>query len=225
MGGRLAGKRVVVTQCDDYMGPATLELFRDEGAILFPDRRDLRGPDAANALIAEAGVVDVLIANLAATEHAYRPVLETDDALWDHMFDMMVHPLYRLCAAVLPQMYARRSGKIVVYGSASALRFVGDMTAYAAARSAQHGYVRQVAGEAAEHNVQVNAIAQGFTDNPTYFSAEFQNSELFEKLISACPMGRLGSGREDAEVALFLASDESDFLIGAELPFVGGWQL
>lgn len=225
MSGRLNGKRVVVTQCDDYMGPATCALFAEEGAVVAADRRDLRTPDAAEQLIAESGEVDILIANLAATDHAYRPVLETDYALWDHMFDMMVHPLYHLCRAVLPQMYARRRGKIVVYGSASAQRFVGDMTAYAAARSAQHGYVRQLAGEAAEHNVQVNVIAQGFTDNPTYFSADFQTSDLFQKLIAACPMGRLASGLEDAEVALFLASDESDFLIGVEMPFVGGWQL
>lgn len=225
MGERLKGKRVVVTQCDDYMGPATCDLFAREGAEVIADRRDLREPGAAQALIDEAGHVDILVANLAATQNAWCPPLETGLELWNHVFDMMVHPLFRLCRAVLPQMYARGKGKIVVYGSASALRHVGDMTAYAAARSAQHGYVRQIAGEAAEHGVQVNVIAQGFTRNPTYFPESFQKTELFAKLIADCPMGRLAEGEEDAEVALFLASDESDFLVGVELPFVGGWQL
>ena len=64
--GRLAGKRVVVTQADDYMGPATVALFRREGAEVMADRRDLTRPGACEALIQEAGRVDVLIANLAA---------------------------------------------------------------------------------------------------------------------------------------------------------------
>jgi len=73
--------------------------------------------------------------------------------------------------------------------------------------------------------VQVNVIGQGFTKNPTYFPDHFQTTDLFAKLIAQCPMGRLAEWVEDAEVALFLASDESDFMVGVELPFVGGWQL
>ena len=105
------------------------------------------------------------------------------------------------------------------------MRYIRHASAYATARAAQVGYVRQIAGEAAEHNVQVNVIGQGFTKNPTYFPDHFQTTDLFAKLIAQCPMGRLAEWVEDAEVALFLASDESDFMVGVELPFVGGWQL
>jgi NAD(P)-dependent dehydrogenase (short-subunit alcohol dehydrogenase family) len=223
--GRLARKRVVVSQCDDYMGPATLSLFADEGAHFIVDNRDLSLRGTGRQLIKDAGQVDVLVANLAATEPAWRNWSQTDKVLWHHMFVIMVHPLFEMCDSVLPQMIARGEGKIVVYGSASALRHVGDMTAYAAARSAQHAYLRQITQESAKHNVQVNVIAQGFTKNPTYFPDDFQKTALFKELIADCPAGRLAEGEEDAEVALFLASKESDFLFGAELPFVGGWQL
>ncbi len=63
---RLAGKRVLVTQAEDYMGPATLELFAEHGAELIADNRDLTEPGAVEALVEECGTIDVLVANLAA---------------------------------------------------------------------------------------------------------------------------------------------------------------
>ena len=65
MADRLAGKRVLVTQAGDFMGPATVEIFREEGTEVLPDTRDLREPGACEAAVAEAGRVDVLVANLA----------------------------------------------------------------------------------------------------------------------------------------------------------------
>jgi 2-keto-3-deoxy-L-fuconate dehydrogenase len=133
MTGRLAGKRVVVTSANDFMGPVITEVFREEGAEVIADARDLRPVNASAALIKEAGQVDVLIANLIAPDP--RVVLEQDttEELWQIMFDTMVHPLYRLVHAVLPQMRERRSGKIVVMGSANALRGTNNRSAYSAA--------------------------------------------------------------------------------------------
>ena len=65
MGNRLAGKRVLVTQAEDYMGPATIELFREEGAQVIADASDLTQNGRCGALIAENGRIDVLVANLA----------------------------------------------------------------------------------------------------------------------------------------------------------------
>ena len=70
MAARLQGKRVVITQADDYMGPATAALFAEEGAEVIADTRDLTESGACEALIAEAGRVDVLIANLASPNFA-----------------------------------------------------------------------------------------------------------------------------------------------------------
>ena len=65
MSGRLSGKRVLVTQADDYMGPATIEVFREEGAEVIADNSDLTQPGRCEELIASSGEIDVLIANLA----------------------------------------------------------------------------------------------------------------------------------------------------------------
>ena len=221
--GRLEGKRVLVTQANDYMGPPTIELFREQGAEVIADTSDLTRPNAAELLVESAGHIDVLVANLAANAHLGVMATQTDDAIWNQAFDMMVHPLHRLCRAILPAMYQRKAGKVVVYGSATGVKALEGVSAYATARSAQVGYVRTVGAEAARHNVQINLIAQNFVENPAYFPPEFVETETFKQLLIQVPAGRLATGREDALFALFLASDESDFFVGQSIPFCGGW--
>ena len=220
---RLAGKRVLLTQADDYMGPATREVFSEHGAEVIEDRSDLTRPGAVEALVEAAGHIDVLVANLAAPANFGKMADSMDDATWHQMFDVMVHPLHRLCRAVLPEMYRRRAGKIVVYGSATGVKALEGVSAYSAARAAQVGYVRTAGAEAARHNVQINLIAQNFVENPAYFPPEFTATEAFKQLLATVPIGRLATAREDVMFALFLASDESDFFIGQSIPFSGGW--
>jgi len=222
--GRLAGKRVLVTQANDYMGPATVDLFRREGASVIADTRDLTVPDACAVAVEEAGHVDVLIANLASPNFSGRAVEDLDDAAWQQAFDMMVHPLHRLSRAVLPQMRQRRMGKIVVYGSAAALKGMKTLSAYSAARAAQVGYVQSVGVEVAPDNVQVNLIAQNYVENPIYYPPDLRTSERFQaSLRRQVPLGRLATAEEDAAFALFLAGEDSDFFVGQAIPFSGGW--
>jgi NAD(P)-dependent dehydrogenase (short-subunit alcohol dehydrogenase family) len=224
MSGRLAGKRVVVTQSEDYMGPATIELFSAEGANVIADNSDLREEGRCAALIEQAGQVDVLIANLASSNYSGIEATELEDHAWHDTFNRMVHPLHQLCKAVLPQMIERREGKIVVYGSATALKGLKTVTAYSAARAAQVGYVQSLGVEVAPHNVQVNLIAQNYVENPVYYPAELMEKESFVKSLQRqVPLGRLAKAEEDAKFALFLASDESDFFVGQAIPFSGGW--
>ncbi len=223
-GMRLEGKRVVVTQANDYMGPATCAVFSAEGAVVIPDTRDLTAPGACEALIAEAGHVDILIANLASPNFSGTAVTDVDDNIWATTFDVMVHPLHRLTRTVLPQMIERQRGKVVVYGSAVALRGLRTLAAYSAARAAQVGYVQSVGVEVAPHNIQVNLIAQNYVENPVYYPPALTEKPSFQaSLRRQVPLGRLATAREDALFALFLASDESDFIVGQALPFTGGW--
>ena len=198
MAGRLAGKRVLVTQADDYMGPATLELFAEEGATVVADTRDLRAPGACEAAVAEAGHVDVLIGNLASHNFSGIPATDLSDEDWHETFNRMVHPLHQLTRAVLPQMIERRRGKIVVYGSAVALKGLKTVGAYSAARAAQAGYVQAVGVEVAPHNVQINLIAQNYVENPVYYPPELMEKESFVKSLetpgAARPAGH-GPGR------------------------------
>ena len=221
---RLAHQRVLITQADDYMGPATQTLFAEEGAEIIADTRDLTVPGSCEALVADAGRVDIFIANLASPNFSGTPAHEIDDKSWQTTFDMMVHPLHKLTRALLPQMIARGRGKIIVYGSATALKGLKTVSAYSAARAAQVGYVQSVGVEVAPDNIQVNLIAQNYVENPVYYPPELQARESFQKSLQRqVPLGRLATAREDAQFALFLASDESNFFVGQAIPFTGGW--
>ena len=224
MADRLAGKRVLVTQANDFMGAATVEVFREEGAEVLVDTRDLRDAGSCEAAVSEAGRIDVLVANLASPTYGGTATPELGDAEWANAFDMMVHPLHRLTRAVLPQMIERTAGKIVVYGSASALKGMRTLAGYSAARAAQLGYVQAVGVEVAQHNVQVNLIAQNYVENPEYFPPELVERESFVRSLKRqVPAGRLATAREDALLAVFLASEESNFFVGQGIPFSGGW--
>lgn len=221
---RLEGRRVLITQADDYMGPATHDVFAEHGAEIVADTSDLTRDGACEALIENTGHVDVLIANLASPNFSGTPVTEVGDDDWSKTFDMMVHPLHRLTRAVLPQMIERRRGKIIVYGSAVALRGLKTVSAYSAARAAQVGYVQAVGVEVAPHNIQVNLIAQNYVENPVYYPPALREKESFQaSLRRQVPLGRLATAREDAQFALFLAGNESDFFVGQAIPFSGGW--
>jgi len=221
---RLAGKRVLITQADDYMGPATAALFAEEGAEVISDTRDLTESGACEAAIAAAGEIDILIANLASENFSGTPVHELGDDAWATTFDMMVHPLHRLTRAVTPQMRARGNGKIIVYGSATALKGMKTVAAYSAARAAQVGYVQAVGVELAPNNIQMNLIAQNYVENQVYYPPELTDNERFQaSLKRQVPLGRLATAREDALFALFLASQESNFFVGQAIPFSGGW--
>lgn len=220
---RLTGKRVLVTQADDYMGPITLEVFAEQGAEVIADTSDLTDPARAAALIEETGHIDVLMANLAAPANLGIAAADMPEDTWQAMFDVMVHPLHRLTKAVLPQMVERQKGKILVYGSATGVKGMAGITAYSSARHAQVGYVRSTGAEIAAHNIQMNLIAQNFVENPVYFPPEFTQTPEFKELLKNVPAGRLATAREDALFAVFLASDESDFFVGQAIPFSGGW--
>lgn len=220
---RLDGKRALITQADVFMGPALVEVFRESGADVIADDRALVDVDAARALVAECQHIDVLVAHLAIPAPATLAVDASDDE-WREVFAHLVDPLHRLCRAVLPQMIERRAGKILVIGSASALRGMKRTSTYSAARGAQLAYVQALGVEVASHGVQVNAIAQNFVDNPTYFPAEVQANPRFrERLAREVPLGRLVSAREDALFAAYLCSDAANGFVGQVFPVCGGW--
>jgi len=217
IGDSLAGKRVYVTQIDEFMGPALVDAFRAHGAEV------LGASGAEESDVRAAGHIDVLVCNLGVPAPSTR-AHEVGDAEWRSVFAGMVDPLPRLFRSVLPQMLERRAGKIVVMGSATALRGQKRTSTYAAARGAQLAYVRAVGAEVAAHNVQVNLIAQNFIENPMYYPPEVRALPAFqERLKREVPANRLGTAREDALFAVFLASSEVSFITGQAIPFAGGW--
>lgn len=223
MTGRLDGKRILVTQAGDFMGPVICTVLAEHGAEVLPSDAPLAGPAVAEGVVSAAGDIDVLVANLALPAPA-TPAADVTDDEWQQVFAALVDPLPRLVRAAVPRMIERGGGKILVIGSASALRGMRRASTYSAARGAQLAYVQAAGVELAQHGIQVNAIAQNFVDNPTYFPPEVQQNPRFqERLRREVPLGRLVSAREDAEFVAYLCSDAADCFVGQVFPVCGGW--
>jgi NAD(P)-dependent dehydrogenase (short-subunit alcohol dehydrogenase family) len=223
---RLDGQRVLLTQSDDFMGPALARVFTSQGATVIADPRPLDAdPALPAALVQSAGRVDVLLLHLSVPAPS-TAAADITDAEWRHVFAHLVDPLPRIVAAVLPQMVERRQGRILLMGSAAALRGQKRTGSYSAARGAQLAYMQSVALELAPQGIQFNAIAQNFVDNPTYYGADVQANPRFQdRLKRDVPLGRLVSAEEDAHFAAYLCSAAAACFVGQVFPVSGGWAL
>jgi 2-keto-3-deoxy-L-fuconate dehydrogenase len=220
---RLTKKKILVTQSQDYMGPAIAELFLAEDAQVVSKSELVPFQGGLEDYASDCNDIDVLIANLA-HDPCNAPVSNILDEDWQALFNTMVHPLMVLIRHFAPIMAARGRGKIIAVTSAAPLRGIPGSTAYCAARGAQNAFIRACGLEYASKNVQINAIAQNYVSNPVYYPEQLVSSERFKKHLERnVPIGRIAKPEEQAELALFLASDHSDFFVGQIFPFAGGW--
>ena len=171
MKNALSGKRVLITQATEFMGPALCDVFAQQGAEVVASSEALVEPDAAERVVATPGV-STCWSPTSRSRRRPRPRQTSPMASGDRCSRRSW--IRSRGARGHPGMIARRPGKILVIGSASGLRGIKRASSYSAARGAQLAYVQAVGVEVAPHNVQVNAIAQNFVDNPTYFPAEVQ---------------------------------------------------
>ncbi len=196
----LSGKRILITQADAFMGPCLCEVFADLGADVIGDVSDLTDPEAPARAVAAAGDIHVLVANLA-IEAPITPAVEVTETEWREVFAALVDPLPRLFRAVLPRMIARRSGKILVMGSSSALRGMKRASTYSAARGAQIAYVQAVGVEVAPHNVQVKHHRPELRRQPDLFPARDPGqSPLPGAAETGGPPGTPGDGQRGCGV-------------------------
>ncbi len=206
------------------MGPALTETFERLGATVIADERAMnQDPELPEVIVRGAGRIDVLLLHLSLPAPS-TPAADIDDTEWRDVFAPLVDPMPRLVAAVLPQMIERRQGRILVIGSAAARRGQKRTGSYSAARGAQLAYVQSVGLELAPQGIQLNAIAQNFVANPTYYGPEVQANPRFqERLRREVPLGRLVSAEEDALFAAYLCSDAAACFVGQVFPVSGGW--
>ena len=222
--GRLAAKRVLVTSANTYMGPAIVELFKAEGAEVIADTSKLTDPDGPAELIYNSGHLDSIIANLDLDAYL-ASTTDIEDQAWLAGFEAMVHPLMRLVRAATPAMIERGSGSIVAVTSSSPLRRMSPQAiSYVTARGAQNTFVRSSGHDLARHGVRLNAIAQNYVANDTYYPPELVANEKFQaRLGREVPAGRVAEASETAELALFLAGPGSSFIYGQVISHDGGW--
>ena len=218
----LVNKTALITSAGRYMGPAIAELFEQCGATVVRDNGEFYHAQELDQLL-DAGIPDIIIANLAEP-----PLATTVDAIvdedWQRLFDKLVHPLMRLVRAVSRPMKQRGHGKIIAVTSAAPLRGIPHASAYCAARGAQNSFLRAAGLELARFNIQVNAIAQNYVRNDTYYPDELLDKDTFVKhLQQMVPTKRVAEARETAELALYLVGPHSTHMVGQILPLAGGW--
>jgi NAD(P)-dependent dehydrogenase (short-subunit alcohol dehydrogenase family) len=248
---KLTGKVALVTNVTHFMGPAITEEFAREGATLALHDRDADGAERIAGIAARLGrTAMVLAGDLARSTEADRVVGEVvarfgqldvlvnnnayppsgrateslDDDVWRAMMEALLdEPFYCLRAALRVMRPARR-GKIINMSSAAAFPGLPRYAAYTAARAGVNGLTRSVGREVARDGIQVNAIAQNYVENPTYFPPELTaDPKAVERMVKNIPAGRLARSEESARLAVYLASDDADFFVGQVVPFAGGW--
>ena len=205
------------------MGTAIKEKFEAEGITVISGEYPMTSQAQCEALVKSAGQIDILVANLAEPPMT-GPVQNIDNSDWNKLFDSLVHPLMYLVRAVAPQMVERKSGKIIAITSAAPLRGIPNNAAYCAARGAQNGFIKAVGLELARSNVQVNAIAQNYINNNTYYPDDILDNEKFlDHVKRNVPTNQVGKAEETAELTAYLASENCKHMVGQLIPLAGGW--
>lgn len=219
-------RRVLVTDAEDFVGPAAVERFRAGGDSVVAHAAPLGARADVGALVADEGPFDVVIANLDAPI-TVSSITDHNDGITGRLFERLVNPLFWLLEECLPSMYRARRGAIVVPTSATAIRSSSHPIAgYEVARAAQLQLVRSAGKEAAAHGVRVNGIAPNFIENPSYFPPDtIVDPEFQDSLRREVPAQRLGRGEEAASAMWWLASDHASYIFGAIIPTDGGWTL
>ncbi|MGH7271729.1 MAG: SDR family NAD(P)-dependent oxidoreductase [Polyangiaceae bacterium] len=235
MSGRLAGKVCIVTGAGSGIGHASAQLFAEEGAIVVA--ADLEGTQyrvdvgdeaetraLAAAVVTEHGRIDVLFNN--AGIPGVSDVEETTLALWEQVMRVNVRGVFLMSRAVVPMMVARRSGSIVNMSSAIATTGLGRRVSYAASKGAVLALTKSMQVDLAPHGVRVNALLPGTIMTPfveRYLRESYADAEEGRRSIRSRQLsGELGRPEDVARAALFLASDESGFVMGSGLVIDGG---
>lgn len=178
------------------------------------DRAQARA--AVARAIAELGGLDILVNNAAIGRHQYLDEMPERD--WDDLMNINAKSCFNFCQAALAHMKERRAGKIVNIVSRAILGNPRE-TNYSASKAAVVGFSRALALELAPHGINVNCIAPALVDTPW---TQALPNETRERAVKLIPMGRIGRPRDIANAALFLASDEADFITGQTLHVCGG---
>jgi NAD(P)-dependent dehydrogenase (short-subunit alcohol dehydrogenase family) len=244
----LDGRVAVVTGGGDGIGGAISRLFAEHGALLEvaeidDDRADGIRADVevaggvirahvvdvtveadvarlSDAVLAEHGRVDILVNNVG----DYRPLVRFERSStesWQQMYAVNLLHVFAVTRAFLPSMIERGRGAIVNVHSVEGMRGYPGDPVYAAMKAAAAHFTTSLAVSVGRHGIRVNGIGPDLTQTPQvdYLSGYDDHQHLWP---SWAPVGRLGRPEDQARVALFLASDQSSYVTGHNVPVDGG---
>jgi 2-keto-3-deoxy-L-fuconate dehydrogenase len=249
MSGRLADKTAFVTAAGQGIGRATALAFAAEGARVIATDIDealvhqiasdrirtarldvLHAADIIDAA-ADAGPVDVLF-NCAGLVHQ-GTLLEATEEEWELAFELNVRSMFRTMRAFLPGMLARGHGAIVNMASAAgSIKAAPSRAIYGSTKAAIIGLTKSVAVDYVKQGIRCNCICPGTIHTPSLDARILANAAQAGSVEAARgaflarqAMGRLGTPEEIAALAVYLGSDESQFVTGQAIVIDGGWTL
>jgi len=233
MGGAVAvayareGASVIVVDVDETLAGATVDQIRGDGgraSFIYADVSDAGAVEAmVRRTVERYGGVDVLYNNAGVQfMHAERRAHELDEAIWDRTHAVNVKGAWLCCKYVIPAMLERGGGSIILVGSPTGyLGCAPGYTAYSSSKGAIIGLTRVMAVDYAKENIRVNSLIPGTTETPMVVEV-FDDPGVRERLAADIPMGRVGQPKDVVGLAIFLASDESNFCTGGMYMADGG---
>jgi NAD(P)-dependent dehydrogenase (short-subunit alcohol dehydrogenase family) len=248
---RLSGKVALITGAGMGIGREASLLFAEHGARVIVADINHQAADETVALVQAAGGEAIAVSGDVALEadvkrlvaegvQAYkalhilynnagvlwkdrdRSVLETDDTHWERVIAINLKSVFWVTKYGIPHLQQAGGGSIIMVGSVSALAgFTRAQDAYTAAKGGLISLNKSLAIQFAKDNIRSNIIHPGIVDTP--LQAPYLTEALRKEFETGIPLGRIAHPREIASVALFLASDESSYMTGAELVVDGGF--
>jgi len=243
---RLEQKKAIITGGNSGIGFETAKEFLQNGAqVLITGRNKeklaqavMELGDGASYIEADAanledtkklvdiakeqfGKIDILFLNAGVAY--FSPLNEVDEEFYDHHFNINVKGLYFTFQKLLPLF--NKGGSVIINSSINAHIGMPGSSVYAATKAAVLSLTKTLAAEAVEVGVRVNAISPGPIETPIFDKMDLPKEEqekIAEQIQSQVPMGRFGKPGEIAKTALFLASDDSSFMLGSEIIVDGG---
>lgn len=245
---RLKDKIAIVTGGANGIGRAIAELFAAEGAwVLIADIEDDRGQETVRAIQAAGGQatfahsdvssqsdvreavrkaaehngrIDILCNNAAYLSPDFHGALDSTEEEWRKCIDIALMGTHYFTRETLPYMMAQRSGSIVNVVSIQAMEGMMRSAAYTATKAALLGYAMSISYDYGPHNVRINSLCPGPIQTRI---AAGPADPHYRWQCDQTTLGRVGTPREVAWAALFLASDEASYVTGVTLPVDGGW--
>ena len=164
------------------------------------------------------GGIDVLINNAGVSCTGLLQDISVDE--WNRVLSTNLTGVYNLCKAVLPEMINKKNGKIINISSIWGITGASNEVAYSATKAGVIGLTKALAKEVGPSNITVNCIAPGIV--MTDMTSDLSLEDL-DNITSQIPLGRVGSTEDIAKTALFLASDDANYITGQVISPNGGW--
>jgi 3-oxoacyl-[acyl-carrier protein] reductase len=223
------GAKVTLNDVNDSLLRSTAEELKSQGLPVHAINADISKREDVVAMkdeiIKHFGRIDILVNNAGGALNTPWKLEEIGEAHWNLVVDVNLKGAFFCCQAIIPEM-VKQGGGAIVNISALAAHWRASLAGvqYTAAKAGVEGLTRQLAYDWGKAGIRVNAVAPTVTISGERVQSlwEGKSEEEKQKVLSAIPLGRLGTLEEIASVVVFLASDESSYVTGTTIDVSGG---